>query len=113
MTEFRHIPVLWREVLEYLTFPTDRPVRLIDGTVGGGGHSAKLLEKYPNLELLGIDRDDAALEKAAATLAFAGGRVRLERGDYSKLASIAAGIGWPSVDGVLLDIGVSSPQIDT
>ena len=112
MAEFEHIPVLWREVLEHLTFPSDRPARLIDGTVGGGGHSALLLKKYPALQLLGIDRDNAALTKAAETLAFAGDRVKLHRGDYSSLASAAAEYGWDKVDGILLDIGVSSPQLD-
>ena len=109
---FEHIPVLRREVLEYLTFPSDRPARLIDGTVGGGGHSALLLRRYPQLELLGIDRDENALAKAAETLAFAGNRVTLVRGDYSSLAGRAAEHGWEEVDGILLDIGVSSPQLD-
>ncbi len=109
---FEHVPVLAREVLEYLTFPAGRPARLVDGTVGGGGHSALLLEQYPQLEMIGIDRDDAALGKAAETLAFAGERVRLFRGNYSELARIAAEAGWDRVDGILLDIGVSSPQID-
>ena len=68
--------------------------------------------KYPNLELLGIDRDDAALAKARERLAFAGGRVRLVRGNYSELAARAAEAGWEKVDGILLDIGVSSPQLD-
>lgn len=110
--EFEHIPVLAGEVLEHLIFPERSSLRLIDGTVGGGGHSALLLEKYPNLELLGIDRDDAALAKARERLAFAGGRVRLVRGNYSELAARAAGAGWEKVDGILLDIGVSSPQLD-
>lgn len=73
---FEHIPVLGAEVLEFLTFPADRPARLIDGTLGGGGHSAMLLRRYPQLALLGIDRDEAALAKAAETLAFASGRTR-------------------------------------
>ena len=109
--EFEHVPVLSREVMEYLVFP-DAPARLIDGTVGGGGHSAQLLRRYPQLELLGIDRDDAALAKARERLAFAGGRVRLVRGNYSELAARAAEAGWEKVDGILLDIGVSSPQLD-
>ena len=110
--EFEHIPVLAGEVLEHLVFPERSSLRLIDGTVGGGGHSALLLKKYPNLELLGIDRDDAALAKARERLAFAGGRVRLVRGNYSELAARAAEAGWEKVDGILLDIGVSSPQLD-
>ena len=110
--EFHHIPVLKDQVLEYLTFDPERPMRLIDGTVGGGGHSSLLLERYSKLELLGIDRDDMALNAAAKRLAFAGNRVKLERGCYADLAAIAVECGWDQVDGVLLDIGVSSPQLD-
>lgn len=112
VNEFHHIPVLKQEVLEYLQFDPSRPARLIDGTVGGGGHSALLLEKYPKLELLGIDRDDAALAAAGKRLAFAGERVKLVRGNYADLAAVAVENGWDLVDGVLLDIGVSSPQLD-
>ena len=109
---FVHIPVLKDAVLEYLTFDPDRPARLVDGTVGGGGHSALLLERYPKLEMIGIDRDDMALNAAAKRLSFAGSRVHLERGCYAELAAIAVERGWDEIDGVLLDIGVSSPQLD-
>ena len=110
--EFSHIPVLIGAVSEYLTFDPDRPARMVDGTVGGGGHSAMLLEKYPKLELLGIDRDAMALDAAKQRLAFAGSRVTLVRGDYAELAALAVESGWDEVDGILLDIGVSSPQLD-
>ena len=110
--EFKHIPVLTQAVLEYLTFDASRPARLVDGTVGGGGHSALLLEKYPKLELLGIDRDAMALDAAAERLKFAGSRVTLVRGDYAELAALAVEHGWDELDGILLDIGVSSPQLD-
>ena len=110
--QFNHIPVLLKGVLEYLTFPVDRPVRLIDGTLGGAGHTSALLEKYPLLEVLGIDRDDAALEASAKRLSKYGSRVKLVRGNYSECAAIAAENNWQSVDGVLFDIGVSSPQFD-
>lgn len=112
MSEFHHIPVLAEAVVENLTFPEKGKVRMIDGTLGGGGHSAMLLEKYPELELLGIDRDEMALESAAKKLAFAGGRVHLRHGEYAGMAEFASELGWESVDGILLDIGVSSPQID-
>lgn len=109
---FHHLPVLYREVVEHLTFDPDRRMRLIDGTIGGGGHSSLLLERYPKLELLGIDRDDLALAAAKKKLEFASGRVTLVRGNYAELAAIAVEHGWDDVDGILLDIGVSSPQLD-
>ena len=52
--QFTHIPVLLKGVLEYLTFPADHPARLIDGTLGGAGHTSALLEKYPLLEVVRI-----------------------------------------------------------
>ena len=110
---FEHVPVLKNEVLEYLLFDSARPARLIDGTLGGGGHSAALLERHPLLELLGIDRDETALAAARERLAPFAGRFRAVHGNYSDMASIARENGWNEVDGVLLDIGVSSPQIDT
>ena len=110
--KFNHIPVLLDGVLEHLVLPADRPARLIDGTLGGAGHTTALLEKYPQLEVLGIDRDDAALEASAERLAKYGSRVHLARGNYSECADIAAEHNWESVDGILFDIGVSSPQFD-
>ena len=111
--EFNHIPVLAEEVAQVLALPADAPARLIDGTVGGGGHSALLLERFPRLEVLGIDRDKLALEAAAEKCAFAADRLTLTRGNFGDLAKIAESCGWHEVDAVLLDIGVSSPQIDT
>jgi 16S rRNA (cytosine1402-N4)-methyltransferase len=112
VSNFHHIPVLAGNVLEHLTFPAKERLRMIDGTLGGGGHSSMLLEKYPQLELLGIDRDRNALESAAEKLDFARDRIHLCHGEYAQMKELAASIGWESVDGVLLDIGVSSPQID-
>ena len=111
--KFEHIPVLAEEVARLLDIPDGRPARLIDGTVGGGGHSALLLGRFPRLEVLGIDRDRLALTAAAEKCAFAADRLTLARGDFADLAEIADGYGWCEVDAVLLDIGVSSPQIDT
>lgn len=111
MSEFAHQPVLYREVLSFFDFG-GRPARMIDGTLGNGGHSALLLAANPKLELIGIDRDGDALERAARTLEFARDRVKLERADFSELAEVAAKHDWREIDGVLLDIGVSSPQLD-
>ena len=107
---FKHLPVLYREVLEYLTF--DGPCRVIDGTLGSGGHSSLILKANPQAEVLGIDRDDEALERAGENTGFAGERIKMIRGNFSQLAASANEIGWDSVDGILLDVGVSSPQID-
>lgn len=112
MSEFHHIPVLADAVVEHLTFPAGRKVRMIDGTLGGGGHSGLLLKKYPELELLGIDRDEMALEAAGKNLSFDVDRVHFYHGEYADMAEFAAELGWEKVDGILLDIGVSSPQLD-
>ena len=112
MRNFEHVPVLLREAIELLALPADRECRLIDGTMGGGGHSGELLRRYPLLEVLGIDRDKMALEAAAEKCAFAADRLTLIRGDFADMARIAADCGWEEVDGILLDIGVSSPQLD-
>ena len=84
--------------------------RYVDGTVGGGGHAAAILRgSTPGGWLFGCDRDGAALEAAAARLAEFGSRFELQRGNFSELAD------WlepESCDGVLLDLGVSSPQLD-
>lgn len=108
---FRHEPVLLAQVREFLALPTAK--RFIDGTVGSGGHAAALLEAVPESELLGIDRDEDALAAAAERLAPFGDRVRLQRGRFSEMTALAAGLGWDAADAILLDLGVSSHQIDT
>jgi 16S rRNA (cytosine1402-N4)-methyltransferase len=83
---------------------------VVDGTVGLGGHAQLVLERIgPEGRLLGIDRDDAALELARERL---GPAALLRRGDFRDLASIARDAGIDRADGVLLDLGVSSPQLD-
>ena len=109
-----HVSVLPAETLECLVPPERRtqPLRIIDGTVGLGGHSRLILEACPRAELLGIDRDESSLAISRERLAFAKERVRLVHGVFSDMERFAAEIGWTGVDGILLDIGVSSPQID-
>jgi 16S rRNA (cytosine1402-N4)-methyltransferase len=105
---FEHKPVMVAEVLAALG---PKPGgRYVDGTVGGGGHAAAILQaSTPGGWLFGCDRDGAALEAAGMRLAELGGRFELKRGNFSELAD------WfepESFDGVLLDLGVSSPQLD-
>jgi 16S rRNA (cytosine1402-N4)-methyltransferase len=105
---FAHKPVMLSEVLEAL-----RPQaggRILDGTLGGGGHAAAILRaSAPDGRLLGMDRDEAAIEAARNKLVEFGDRLELKRGNYSEMAEwVEPG----SCDGVLLDLGVSSPQLD-
>ncbi|MCK5804539.1 MAG: 16S rRNA (cytosine(1402)-N(4))-methyltransferase RsmH, partial [Lentisphaeria bacterium] len=110
--EFSHSSVLTDEVLG--AFEGLGMRRLIDGTLGRAGHAARLLGAFPELELLGIDRDGSSLQVASSTLEEQGfgSRAKLYRGSYSEMDAFAAQVGWGEVDGILLDIGVSSPQID-
>ena len=109
--DFNHIPVLAEQVLAALA-PHSGGV-YIDGTVGGGGHASLILEAgAPDAFLLGIDRDAEARAAAAARLAPYAGRFCLVAGNYSEMDRLAAEQGISRVDGILLDIGVSSHQLD-
>lgn len=111
-TVFRHISVLPTEVLALLTTPTSR--RFIDGTLGGAGHAHAVLTASPaDAQLLGIDLDPAALVAAGQRLTEFGDRVHLVRGNYADMVRFAQRLGWHTVDGILLDLGVSSYQLDT
>lgn len=103
-----HIPVLLQPILEYL-LPAKR---IIDGTLGAGGHSAALLEGGAD-ELLGLDRDPQALALATARLAPFGERAHIAHASYAEMTDEVAALGWRSVDAILLDVGVSSMQVDT
>lgn len=107
----RHVPVLYNVVLSAL-----RPApgcHLLDGTVGAGGHAWGLLEaSAPDGELLGLDRDPAALRIAAERLTPFGARVHLRQATFAELKAAIEAEGWDQVDGVLLDLGMSSMQVD-
>ena len=105
---FEHIPVLRDEVVAL--FDAVPPGVLVDATVGGAGHAAALLDAYPELRLLGMDRDQVALEVAGRRLARFGDRVSLSHARFSSLAELLTTVGRTS--GVLFDLGVSSPQLD-
>jgi 16S rRNA (cytosine1402-N4)-methyltransferase len=109
MTDFIHIPVMADRIIEIF-----RPVPtgvLVDATVGGGGHARLLLEARPDLRLVGIDRDPAALAAAAEVLAPFGDRVTLRHARFDDLETVMSDVK-PPVSGVLFDLGVSSPQLD-
>jgi 16S rRNA (cytosine1402-N4)-methyltransferase len=102
-----HIPVLMREVLE--VFADKRLRTFFDGTLGAGGHARALLEAHPEIErYIGCDRDPRAHELAGANLASWGEKVEMVRGSYADVVGQLDGC----IDGFLIDIGVSSMQLD-
>lgn len=109
--EFNHIPVLFEETIASLGVKPDGVY--VDCTAGGGNHSAAILERLDNGgRLICLDRDPDAI--AAVTARFSGNsRVSVVHTRYSAVGEILAGLGIPAVDGVLMDIGVSSHQVDT
>jgi 16S rRNA (cytosine1402-N4)-methyltransferase len=109
---FTHVAVLQAQVLAWLA-PRDGG-RYIDGTLGGGGHaSAVLAASSPDGALLGIDADEEALRAAGQRLAIYGTRAVLAHANFREIGAVAADRGFGQVDGILLDLGVSSYQLDT
>lgn len=108
---FVHAPVLLTETIEALK---PRPGgHYVDATVGGGGHAEKILElSRPNGTLLAIDADPAALEAARARLTPFAGRVTFAQGYNDTLRNLATEYGFTTADGIIFDLGVSSPQLD-
>ncbi len=107
----RHISVLLHETLHYLA---PRPGgRYLDGTLGLGGHGEAVLRAAPDCELLGLDRDEEALALAGERLAPFGGRAHLRHSAFRDFAVCLDEMGWDKVDGALVDLGVSSMQLDT
>lgn len=106
-----HQPVLLAEVLEYLRCEPDR--LYVDGTVGSGGHARAILEKSsPTGRLIGLDWDEAAIRRAQETLFPFGARVHLQRENFKDLPSVLKALSLKTVDGILLDLGMSSEQLD-
>jgi 16S rRNA (cytosine1402-N4)-methyltransferase len=108
--EFSHTPVLLGECLECLAVRPDGVY--VDGTLGGAGHSSEIARRLTTGRLIGIDRDPAALQAAGERLAPWRGRVTLVHGNFRDVASILDSLGVASADGMLFDLGVSSPQLD-
>jgi len=109
----RHVPVMRERCVELLAPALTGPGCVaVDATVGLGGHGAALLESCHEAQLIGIDRDPQALAAAAARLAGYGERVRLVHARYDELPEVLAGLGIERVRAVLMDLGVSSLQLD-
>ena len=111
MVSFSHLPVLPDEVLHWLK-PQSGGVYL-DGTLGGGGHAKLILDSAPDSRLIGIDRDPTAIRHAQEVLAPYGERVCLCHTEFDQAAGLLERLGIAGLDGMLLDLGVSSHQLDT
>ena len=107
---FHHIPVLLRECLDGLAICPDGAY--LDGTLGGGGHAGEVLKRLTTGRLIGIDRDPAAIEAAGERLAGHADRLTLLRGNFHDAGALLHSIGVTALDGALLDLGVSSLQLD-
>ncbi len=107
----RHIPALVKETVALLA--PERGGTFVDCTLGLGGHAAALLEAGPEIRLIGIDRDQQALEMAAERLRPYGDRVHLVQGEFAELTELLERDGVQKVDGILADLGVSSLQLET
>ena len=111
--EDRHVPVLRDRILELLAPALQQPGSvMVDATVGMGGHSESVLEHCPSARVVGIDRDRDALTLAAERLARFGDRFTPVHAVYDELPRVLDEMGLPSVSAVLLDLGVSSLQLD-
>jgi 16S rRNA (cytosine1402-N4)-methyltransferase len=108
-----HEPVLLQRCLDVLGPALAKPgAILVDCTLGLGGHSEAFLKNFPELTLIGIDRDPAALALAGERLAVYGDRVHLVHAIYDEIAEVVQELGFKKVDAILLDLGVSSMQLD-
>lgn len=105
-----HVPVLVDEVVDFLAGSPARG-EIMDGTVGGGGHARAILERIPDSRVLAVDRDPEALARARKALEPWSGRIRFLQARFDEAAR-GAGVFGPSLRGALLDLGVSSRQID-
>ncbi len=108
--EFHHRSVLLDECIEQLAIRPDGIY--LDGTLGGAGHSREIAKRLTTGRLIGVDRDETALAAAGERLAEFGGRVTLVHSNFKEIDAILDGLGISGVDGMLFDLGVSSPQLD-
>ena len=110
MSEFYHVSVLLQECLDGLNIKPDGIY--VDGTLGGAGHSSQIAKRLTTGRLIGIDRDPVALAAAGERLKPYGDRVTLVHSNFCEISNVLDDLGIEAVDGILLDLGVSSPQLD-
>ena len=110
MDNAKHVSVLLDECIENLAIKPDGIY--VDGTLGLGGHSYEIASRLTTGRLIGIDRDETAIARAGERLAPFSGKITLVHGNFSDTASILDDLGIDAVDGMLFDLGVSSPQLD-
>ncbi|WP_429148332.1 16S rRNA (cytosine(1402)-N(4))-methyltransferase RsmH [Anaerotaenia torta] len=108
---FEHKSVLLEETIEHLKIKPEGIYA--DGTLGGGGHSFEIAKRLTTGRLIGIDQDEAAILAAGERLAPYGDRITVVRSNYSEMKEVLHGLGIDRADGILLDLGVSSYQLDT
>ena len=110
MKDFYHISVLLQECLDGLNIKPDGIY--VDGTLGGAGHSSQIVQRLTTGRLIGIDRDPVALEASGKRLEPYKDRVTLVHSNFCEMKQVIEDLGLSGVDGILLDLGVSSPQLD-
>ncbi len=108
--EWKHYSVLLEECIEALNIHPDGIY--VDGTLGMGGHSEQIAKRLDSGRLIAIDRDERALERAGEHLAPYAGKISFVHGNFRELPQILDDLGIEKVDGMLFDLGVSSPQLD-
>ena len=109
---FMHVSVMAREVIDFLR-PQPRK-RYLDGTLGGGGHTEQILiHSGPDGRVLGLDLDDEALAAVGQRLTGFGDRLMVRQANFAAAGAILSEIGWPPVDGIVLDLGISSHQLES
>ncbi len=110
MSDFYHISVLLQECIDGLDIKPDGIY--VDGTLGGAGHSGQIVRHLDTGLLVGIDRDPVALKAAGERLSPFANNVKLVHSNFCEMAEVLESLGINGVDGILLDLGVSSPQLD-
>ncbi len=111
MNSYFHTPVLLQEVIEHVELPKNG--YLVDGTIGGGGHAKEILKRFNTIHIIGLDRDADAICEVEKNLDEFRERVTLMQRNFSEVKSVLEELKIPRVDAVLLDLGISSHDIDT